>query len=154
MAKLSHICIYFCLWVILRVQQPTPRGTMTRIRAVCPFFSWDTCFGIFFLRYLLWQSGLEAQVSSWTRYSFLAATNNSAQPFYSKWVFTHPLPLTITILPPHIFFSKMALSLEMRQDNNTGCNCTALDMEHTFFPPEGEFWWAFQVLWTEELSSL
>lgn len=37
--------------------------------------------------------------------------------------------LTVTILPSHIFFSKKAFSPEMFpvwQDNQTGCNCTAL----------------------------
>lgn len=88
-----------------------------------------SCLSFFSLMYLLWQSELVAQVSSCTRYSFLAATNSSAHPFYSRWVFTHPFHLTVTTFPSHIFFSTMALSLEMYpmwQDDNTGCNCTAL----------------------------
>lgn len=53
---------------------------------------------------MLWQSELVAQVSSCIGYSFLAATNSPAQPFYSESSHTHfhwlslHFPLTFSLL--------------------------------------------------------
>lgn len=89
---------------------------------VCLFVSPDTILA------------LTVRVSSTALIQYRIQVTASLQPLLMLLSQVSVLPPTI--LPPRIFFSKKAPSLEMHptwHDDQTGCNCTALLFRHSAY---------------------